>query len=120
MKARTITAMVLALLIPGAGHFYLGKRGRGIAFFVIIMSLFFIGLAVEGHQYSLEGGLLNMLATIGSVGAGLPYFIARHFGPWGDIHAITYEYGSTFTVTAGLMNYLLVADVFDIAEGRKE
>ena len=32
----------------------------------------------------------------------------------------TYEYATTFTLTAGLMNLLLVLDCFDIAEGRKQ
>jgi hypothetical protein len=120
MNRRTIAAMVLALVVPGAGHLYLGRRGRAIGYFVIIVTLFLIGLAVDGHLYTPEGGLLNLLAAVGSVGVGLPYFIARHFGPFGDIRSITYEYGSTFTLTAGLMNLLLVADVYDVAEGRKE
>jgi hypothetical protein len=32
----------------------------------------------------------------------------------------TYEYGSTFLLTAGLMNLLLILDAFDIASGRKD
>jgi hypothetical protein len=31
----------------------------------------------------------------------------------------TYEYGSTYLLTAGLMNMLLILDAFDIASGRK-
>ena len=31
-----------------------------------------------------------------------------------------YEYGFAFLLTAGLMNLLLVIDVWDIANGRKE
>ena len=120
MKARTITAMVLALLVPGAGHLFLGKRGRAAAFFVIILSLFLIGLAVDGRLYTPEGGIINQLATLGSIGMGLPYLIARHFGPFGDVRSITFEYGSAFTLTAGLMNYLLIADAYDIAEGKKK
>lgn len=120
MKGRTITAMVLALLLPGAGHLFLGRRGRAASFFAIIVALFVIGISIDGHLYTPDGGLLNQLATLGSMGIGLPYFIARHFGPFGDIRSITFEYGSTFTLTAGLMNLLLVADVYDIAEDRKE
>ena len=33
--------------------------------------------------------------------------------------AITYEYGNTFVIVAGLLNMLVVLDVFDIAKGRK-
>jgi len=31
----------------------------------------------------------------------------------------TYEYGNTFLLIAGLLNYLNVLDAFDIAAGRK-
>lgn len=120
MKARTITAMVLALLVPGAGHLFLGKRGRAAAFFIIILALFLIGLSVDGRLYTPEGGIINQLCTLGSIGIGLPYFIAHHFGPFGDIRSLTFEYGSAFTLTAGLMNYLLIADAYDIAEGKKK
>ena len=32
---------------------------------------------------------------------------------------VTYEYGNTFLLIAGLMNYLAMLDAFDIAAGRK-
>ena len=66
------------------------------------------------------GNALSFLATIGSMGAGLLYLFGRMIGPPGDITSLTFEYGTTFTLTAGLMNLLLVLDSFDIAEGRKE
>ena len=40
-------------------------------------------------------------------------------GVHGDITSITYEHGTAFAITAGLMNLLLMLDAFDIAEGRK-
>ncbi len=119
MRPRTLTAMVLALLVPGAGHLFLARYGRAAAFFAIVLSLFIIGLSIDGHLYTLDGTALDRLATMGSVGIGLPYFIARHFGPFGDIRSITFEYGSAFTLTAGLMNWLLIADAYDIAEEKK-
>lgn len=121
MNRRTATAMALAFLVPGAGHVYLGRRARGIAYFVIIVFLFVVGLAVDGRLYTVQqGNVLSVLATIGSMGAGSLYVIGRAIGPTGDITSITFEYGTAFTLTAGLMNLLLVLDSFDIAEGRKE
>ena len=38
----------------------------------------------------------------------------------GDIVASGYEYGTAFLLTAGLMNWLLVLDCWDIVLGRKE
>jgi hypothetical protein len=123
VSARAITAMVLAYLVPGAGHFYLARRARAIAFFVIVTLMVVIGLAIDGRVYGSSGGsLLAMLANIAAMGAGIPYFIAR-VGPWstaGDVTSITYEHGTAFIITAGLMNLLLMLDAYDIAEGRKE
>lgn len=115
--------MLLAYVIPGAGHFYLGYRARATIFFVIVLVLFVIGLSIDGSLYTLRdsgGALLKILASLGSMGAGALYFIARAMGIHGDVTSLTYEYGTTFTLTAGLMNLLLVLDCFDIAEGRKE
>ena len=123
MSARAITAMVLAYLVPGAGHFYLGKRGRAAAFFVIVCVMFAIGVAIDGDLYTVVrtgGSLLRFLAGLGSMGAGVLYFVAVLMGVHGDVTSITYEHGTAFTITAGLMNLLLMLDAYDIAEGRKE
>lgn len=121
MKKRSLTAVVLALFLPGAGHYYLGRRGRALAFFGIVLFMFIVGLALHGKLYVWEAGKpLSVLASIGSMGIGLPYFIARMMGPFGDLGSITYEYGTAFSLTAGLMNLLLVLDAYDIAEARKE
>lgn len=121
MRSRTWIAMILALLVPGLGHFYLGRRARAGAFCAIVLFLFILGLAIDGRLYTAQqDSFLSLLATIGSMGAGLPYFIARSIRPWGDVGSITFEHGTAFTLTAGLMNLLLVLDSFDIAEGRKD
>jgi hypothetical protein len=52
--------------------------------------------------------------------AGLPYLIARAFGAGAGVAtAITYEYGNTFMIAAGLLNTLVMLDAFDIARGKK-
>ncbi len=123
MSKRSITAMLLAYVVPGAGHFYLGYRARAAVFFVIVLLMFVLGLSIDGALYTLSdsgGALLKILASLGSMGAGAMYFIAKAMGPHGDVTSITFEYGTTFTLTAGLMNLLLVLDCFDITMGRKQ
>ena len=123
MNSRAIPAMILAFLVPGAGHLFLGRRTRAAGFFVIIVFLFFAGLQIDGALYTLaesRGQLLKLLATLGSMGSGALYFVANAMGEHGSVTSITYEYGTTFTLTAGLMNLLLVLDCYDIAVGRKE
>src|SRR5207253_1653294 len=97
MSARTVVSMILAWLVPGAGHFYLGRRGRAIAFFVIVTFMFLIGLSLDSDLYSFAasgGSWLKILATIGSMGSGLLYFVARRFVAPGDVVSATFEYGS--------------------------
>jgi hypothetical protein len=122
MNVRTVTAMILALAVPGAGHLFLGRRARAVAFFCIVVAMFAIGLGIGGGLYTVatsRGALLRVLASYGSMGSGLLYVAARATGPLGEVASSTFEYGSTFTLTAGLMNLLLVLDCYDIAIGRK-
>lgn len=121
MNKRTAVAMLLAYAVPGAGHAYLGRRRRGATFFLIIATLFLIGLSLDAMLYTLgdDRQILGQLAAAGSMGSGTFYLFGRMFGPLGDVRSLTFEYGRMFTLTAGLMNLLLVLDCFDIGMGRK-
>lgn len=120
MSRRSITAAILAFAFPGAGHFYLGRRPRAAIFCAVVLFLFVSGILLDGKLYTAEPGrLLTFLATLGTMGSGAIYFVARAFGPFGDVASITYEYGTTFMLTAGLMNLLLVFDAWDIGDNRK-
>lgn len=122
MTSRAAVAMLLAYLVPGAGHFFLGRRGVALAFFSIVVLLFVAGLAIDGALYTFADAgreMLKVLATVGSMGSGAVYFLARAFGPHGTVASATFEYGRMFTLSAGLMNLLLVLDCYDIAIGRK-
>jgi hypothetical protein len=122
MTARAIVAMLLAYVVPGAGHFFLGRRGRAVAFCAIVLFMFVAGLSIDGSLYVLgeaRGEVLSVLASLASMGSGTLYFMGRAMGPRGSIHSMMFEYGRTFTLTAGLMNLLLVLDCYDIAKGRK-
>lgn len=122
MSIRALASMLLAYLIPGAGHVFLGRRMRGLAFFAIVTATFLIGLAVDGRLYALResrGSLLQILASLGSMGSGALYFLGRAAGPHGDVTSSTFEYGRMFTLSAGLMNLLLVLDCWDIVVRRK-
>jgi hypothetical protein len=118
---RPLVAALLAWVVPGLGHLYLGRRGRAIAFCLIILISLATGLALDGNLYRVVPGQpLSFFATLGTMGMGLPYFVARWaFGYTGDLEGPGYEYGSAFILTAGLMNLLLILDALDIARGMK-
>ena len=53
------------------------------------------------------------------MGSGVLYVLANWRQAYGNVASSTYEYGKMFTLTAGLMNLLLMVDCFDIVRGRK-
>ena len=123
-------ATIVSWLIPGAGHLILGRIGRGVLFFAVIVGSFIAGLALQGRLYwptvadppsALHFDLITLLWTFAQIGSGLCYVIsyALGFGTTPHPEAATYEYGNTFMFLAGLLNYLVIMDAFDIAAGRK-
>lgn len=114
-------ACALAWALPGAGHLWLGRRQKGLTFLVLLPLMFAFGLWLDGRLFPFElSQPLVALAAIADVGMGVPYGIARALGAGaGRVVAITYEYGNAFIIVAGLLNMLVVLDVFDIAQGRK-
>ncbi len=117
-----IRTLLLAWAVPGAGHFYLGKRRRALVFALVVIASFLIGWSLDGNLYTVVADRpLTVLATLASMGVGLPYFGFRYLlGYSGDLTGPGYEYGSAFILTAGLMNLLLVIDCWDMASGQKD
>ncbi|HEX5758844.1 MAG TPA: DUF6677 family protein [Thermoanaerobaculia bacterium] len=114
-------AALCAWLVPGAGHWYLGRRRRALAFLLLVAVALALGLALHGNLYRpLPGQPLTYLGTLGSMGLGLGYLLLRYAGYTGEVIAPGYEYGTAFILTAGLMNLLLVLDAWDIALGKKD
>lgn len=115
-------AMILAWLVPGLGHIYVRRTGRGLVFLLLVLVCLWVGCELQGNLYRpLPGQPLTVLATGGAMGMGLPYFLLRYGADYaGDIVGAGYEYGTAFLLTAGLMNWLLVLDAWDISRGKKE
>ncbi|MEZ5331394.1 MAG: DUF6677 family protein [Thermoanaerobaculia bacterium] len=119
--SRALGTLAAGFLVPGLGHMLLGRIGRGVAFLLLVLAAVATGVSLEGNLYRvLPGQPLTLLATLGSMGMGLPYFVLRWAaGYQGDVTAAGYEYGTAFLLTGGLMNLLLLLDVWDISRGRK-
>lgn len=111
-----------AWVVPGSGHLILGKPRRAAVVFGVVAFSFLFGCWLRGHLHVVVPEQpLTRLATLSSMGAGAPYFVARYLvGYSGDILASTFEYGKAFLLTAGLLNLLAVLDAWDIASGSKD
>ncbi len=125
-----------AWLIPGLGHWLLGKRKRAIIFALVIVSAFVTGTLLDGelgtpkpqNPFSwlaafacLGNGILYLIRLfwingLGDVLSGFPFGLEGGGNP----SATGFAYGNTFLYTAGLMNLLTVLDVSDIAKGQKD
>ena len=114
--------------VPGLGHLILKKWDRGAAFFVSIVALAGVGLAMGAKLYvppfTGQGAfiaILHSLAFIADLGAGLLYPVSWMAGFGREyLDRASGDYGTVFFLCAGLLNLLTVLDVYDIAAGRKE
>ena len=121
MRANPVTTGLVAWLVPGAGHFMTGQSRKAIVFFVVLGAMFWIGLGFRGELYQFDtGDPLVFLGAASQWALGLPRMIAAMTGAGhGEVTAVTYEYGNTFLIVAGLMNALVVLDALDVARGVK-
>ena len=122
-KSIAISLVVCATgwLVPGAAHLILGRWRRAILFALSILTMFLLGLAMEGRLYNITPEQpLHILAFFANVGVGIPYMAAERLGYGvGVLSSPSYDYGNTYLWVAGLLNYLIVLDAFDVARGRK-
>lgn len=118
----SVLAPAIGWLIPGAGHMIQKRWIRGSLLFLSIVTLFLLGLAMQGRIYKANGGdILDILGFIGDVGAGGLYIVTLA-GDWGQgaIAFATADYGTKFMIVAGLLNFVAVADAYHIAIGKKK
>ncbi|PWT88484.1 MAG: hypothetical protein C5B54_10605 [Acidobacteria bacterium] len=132
---------ILAWFIPGTGHLMLKGPRRALTFLILITFLFYwgLGLGAKIYQYDPQQPL-TFFAMIAQMGMGLPYIVARYIASYaqghpagvlyafaesfrfgqGNIESFSFEYGNTFSIVAGLLNFLVILDAYDIAVGRKK
>jgi hypothetical protein len=118
-----------AWFVPGLGHLLLKKWGRALLMGGAVWVCFFVGLAMGGHLFDLSNDgtswvLLQVPPMIANLGTGILYLVSwlLDYGFADDpaqAARATYEYGNTFLLIAGLLNYLTMLNAFDIAAGRK-
>lgn len=118
---------IAAWMLPGSGHLLQGKFWRGLLLGGVVLCMFIAGLLLGGHLFGVNGHeegssiLLQAPPTVANFGAGLLYIMCWVTDTGFSEHAerATSEYGNTFLLVAGLLNYLSALDAFDICTGRK-
>ena len=121
LTTMAVVAPIVGWLIPGAGHILLKRYGRGLLLLISVVAMFVIGLGMQGRIYQPNGGdILDILGFVGDLGSGVLYFLARIMD-WGNVMAANAaaDYGKTFLIVAGLLNFIAAADAHHIALGKK-
>ena len=112
--------LIVGWLVPGGGHFLLRKWGRGALLAISILSMFALGLAMQGRLYANAHDILDMLGLAGDLGSGLLYFVGRALGLGTEsVQLTTADYGTRFIVVAGLLNVIAAVDAHNLRTGRK-
>lgn len=112
--------LIAGWLVPGAGHFLLGKWIRGTLLAVSIVAMFVLGLAMQGMIYTSAHDVLGLLGMVGDLGSGLLYLVSRAMGLGAQpVETTVADYGKVFIVVAGLLNVIAAVDAHNLRTGRK-
>jgi hypothetical protein len=114
-------ALFLGWLIPGAGHLLTRHWVRALLLFLSITSLWWLGLAMDGHIFQPGGGdFFSLLGFVGDLGAGA-YYLVGWLGGFGQSVTTTavQDYGTKFIVVASLLNIIAAVDAHNLSIGRK-
>ncbi len=112
---------VAAWAVPGLGHFLQGRKWRGLILFAAIISMFLLGIAMQGQFFATNSeSYLQTLGYYGELCSGLVMPAVRFFGyGGGNPLYVSSDFGTAFLVSAGMLNTLSILDTYDIALGRK-
>jgi len=141
---RLVAVVAAAWAVPGLGHILLGRVGRGLLFGSLIWASFAVCLAHDGRLALRDPRqpILSSLQVIANLGVGpadavarmrvygKPAYSFRGVPDWRSedrIERVFRErarsgvsiYGTAYLWTAGLMNLLLLFDVWNIGTRRK-
>ena len=113
---------ILSWFIPGLGHLLAKSYWKAVTFFLCISLMAALGLYIGGRIYPLQAeNPLTILAFFSDLGYGALYFSSKIFSfGAGVLKNITFEFGTTYIAGAGLLNYLVALDAFDLLYRKKK
>ena len=108
-----LLGLIMAWLVPGAGHYYLGRRGKAVYYFLLITITFFLGTVladfcnvnIDRFPWHYAGEIFYGSATL-AVQQVTRDFKVEAFNRFLD-------YGTLITTVAGLLNIVVMVDFFE-------
>jgi TM2 domain-containing membrane protein YozV len=117
---RATTAAVLGWLLPGAGHLWLGRVRKGLVLGLLVSGTFVAGaLLARGRTVTFDE---NPFYYIGQIGSGLTLGVTQTLAsnglpPVNSTARPEVDAGLLYMSVAGLLNLLLVLNLFDLVLG---
>ena len=114
-------ATVGGWFVPGFGHLLLRRWGRAVVVFLCIGGMAMAGYKLQGQVFSIRSDdIFAILGHLAEVGGGAFYFFSHVLEPGGvNVAQANGDIGTRLLAMAGLLNFLSVADVFEIARHGK-
>ena len=112
-----VVAVLLGMVLPGLGHWYLQRRGKALVFFICITGLFIVGWGLGQWRIVKYGDLLFLAQVLIGVLAFVASHIASTYGPpdAAVIVKVAFETGMLYTLVAGFLNLLVILDAYMVA-----
>jgi hypothetical protein len=107
---RTVAGILAAWLVPGLGHWLIGRRAKGVLYFAAITATFLAGTALaEARNLSFEREPIYFLAYMfNGLETAVGWLLTRHLELG---HRIPYlQLGLTYTAVACLLNVVAIMD----------
>lgn len=115
-ERRRGAAFILAWMIPGAGHLFLGKWRKGLFFLFLLGATYLFGLWIVGFRaVSFDD---NPFYYVGQYGSGATFLLARLMSvekayPREDAPG-WFDPGLLYVCVVGLLNLILMLNVLDL------
>ncbi|RLE23679.1 MAG: hypothetical protein DRJ08_02145 [Acidobacteria bacterium] len=122
INKKEIFVMCMAWLFPGLGHYILGQKRRAYVLGGVILFMYVYGIFLHGQVYTPgDQNVLFQWGALVELGLG-PLYVALALTPFssGVVKSFTFEFGTSFLITAALLNYFAIIDVLDVMRGRHE
>ena len=113
-----VLAVLLGWLVPGLGHLYVGRPGKGLLYVALVGVPFLVGLVLAG--FLCVNPEREPVWFVGQAFAGAPAgVVAWLTRTWEPTRRIpTAELGLLYTTVAGLVNLVAISDVIGLVDAR--
>jgi hypothetical protein len=120
MQKRILIGAVLAWLLPGLGHIFLGRYVKGIFFLVILSATYLAGLWLTNFRtVSAQDNIFYFLPNWGCFVTLLLGNILSFEKPYPHPNLISwFDPGVLYICVVGLLNMMIVLNIFTLGERR--